>query len=357
MDSFFIPPENVIEQLKCSLCDSFLSVSPVALISEDGNQYKCGRCSAIKTTINTRATIYEHLAKLMTFPCNYKDCGKKIPFVDIKDHEKVCEQRSVICPKANCYESIKVQKIAHHFKEKHSEVYHTNMFCIKNVYAYYNIDVLEKNGKTYISIFDFDDNNFGLSICSTDPADNCQYEIKLKSDKSNFSISITNQNIILFNEREHCFKCVSGNCKSKFHVYKDNRKEISKRMTTKINRDSVKRMFGPGLITYTINIVEEGEKSKDKDDSKVEVKDAIIRKAKKILLQLLECPFCKEYMSPPIYQCLTGHTMCNTCKSSLSKCSTCDADIEKTRNYTLEELSKKVELPQGDDKKPRSKVV
>ncbi|KAG5866861.1 hypothetical protein JTB14_008768 [Gonioctena quinquepunctata] len=122
-------------------------------------------------------------------------------------------------------------------------------------------------------------------------------------------------------------------------------------MTTKINRDSVKRMFGPGLITYTINIVEEGEKS-PKDDSKVEVKDAIIRKAKKILLQLLECPFCKEYMSPPIYQCLSGHTMCNTCKVALGKCSTCDSNIEKTRNYTLEELSKKVELPQ-EDKKPK----
>lgn len=84
----------------------------------------------------------------------------------------------------------------------------------------------------------------------------------------------------------------------------------------------------------------------------MEPKDAIIRKAKKLFLQLLECPVCKEYMSPPIYQCTTGHTICNPCKTKLGKCSSCEDPIEKTRNYTLEELSKKVELPSGgDDKK------
>lgn len=88
-----------------------------------------------------------------------------------------------------------------------------------------------------------------------------------------------------------------------------------------------------------------------KEESKVEVKDALIRKAKKIFLQLLECPVCKEYMTPPIYQCMAGHTVCNNCKTKIGKCSSCDESIEKTRNFTLEELSKKVELPPGDDKK------
>lgn len=87
-------------------------------------------------------------------------------------------------------------------------------------------------------------------------------------------------------------------------------------------------------------------------DEKVELKDALIRKAKKLFLQLLECPICKEYMSPPIYQCTSGHTVCSSCKTKLGKCSSCEDPIEKTRNYTLEELSKKVELPSGgDDKK------
>ncbi|KAJ8929367.1 hypothetical protein NQ314_017948 [Rhamnusium bicolor] len=305
--------------------------------------------------ISIKATMYEHLAKLMSFPCSYKECNVKIPFGEVKDHEKSCTHRTIVCPKANCHDSFKIWSIASHFKEKHNDLFHSSNFCIKNVYAYYNVDVLEKNGKTYVSLFDFDDSNFGISICSTDSSNsNYQYEVRLSSDNSKYLVSISNQNIIPFNEREHCFKCVTGSCKTKFHVFKDNRKEVSKRMTTRINRDSIKKMFGPGLITYTILIhdkAEVKEEVKDKNDTKEEVKDSLIRKAKKIFLQMLECPLCKEYMSPPIYQCLSGHTICNTCKDKKESCSTCEAKIENTRNYVLEDLSKKVELPQFDDKK------
>ncbi|XP_072382344.1 uncharacterized protein [Diabrotica undecimpunctata] len=348
MEPLCAVPDNVLSLLKCSLCESYLSVLPITLISEDGNQYKCGRCSTVKTIINTRALIYEHLAKLMTFSCNYSGCGKKIPFTDVRDHEKVCDQKSVACPKEKCNEVVKVSKFGAHFKEKHADAHHVNSFLIKNIYINSNIDVLEKNGKTYLAIFDFDDVNFGLSVCALDPSDNGQYEVKLRNEKSNYTINIAGQNVIAFNDREHCIKCIGGTCKSKSHMYRENRRDILKRMTTRINRDCIKRMIGTGNLSYTINVYEEGEKPKD--DSKIEVKDAIIRKAKKIFLQLLECPCCKEYMSPPIYQCLAGHTVCNVCKPTYEKCPSCEELIQKTRNFTLEELSKKVELP-ADDKK------
>lgn len=349
MESLCVIPDKTLAHLKCSLCDGYLSVSPIMLISDDGHKYKCGRCSLIKTVVSSPATIYEQLAKLMSFPCNYPDCDKKIPFAGVKDHEKICEHRIVICPKANCNDIVKLIKIGAHFKEKHTDTYHSNSFYIKNVYAYYNIDVLEKNGKTYISLFDFDDVNFGINVCGVDPNDNYQYEVVLKSEKSHFGITVSNQALVSFNEREHCFKCVSNNCKSKYHVYKDNRKEISRRMSTKINKDSVKRLFGSGLITYSINII---DGDKPKEEPKAEVKDVIIRKAKKIFMQLLECPFCKQYMSSPIYQCLSGHTICNSCKSTMPKCPTCQEPIQNTRNFTLEELSKKVEIPDEKKVKP-----
>lgn len=351
----FVPPDSVVDQLKCALCDFYLSILPVYLISDDGNQYKCGRCTSVKTMINIKVNMYEPLAKLLTFPCSYKECSEKISSSDVKEHERSCAYRTVLCPKANCHETYKIWSIASHFKEKHADLFHLNFFTIKNVYAYYNIDVLEKNGKTYISLFDFDDINFGISVCSVENTNGTHYEVKLTSDNSKYSITISNQNVIMFNDREHCFKCVNGSCKSKFHLYKDNRKEVSKRMTTKINRDSVKKMFGSGLITYTITIIDKEvkEEVKEKNDTKEDVKDTLIRKAKKIFLQMLECPVCKEYMHPPIYQCLTGHTMCNNCKAKSDSCpiSGCEVKIETTRNYILEDLSKKVELPQLEDKK------
>lgn len=161
MDYSFAAPDATIELLKCSLCEGYLSVAPIAVISDDGTQYKCGRCSSIKTGICSRATIYEHLAQFMTFPCIYKECTKKIPYSDVKDHEKVCEYRTVMCPRSGCTDIVRTKKVGEHFKEKHADVYHTNNFSIKNVYAYYNIDVMEKNGRTFLSFFDFDDINFG----------------------------------------------------------------------------------------------------------------------------------------------------------------------------------------------------
>lgn len=65
----------------------------------------------------------------------------------------------------------------------------------------------------------------------------------------------------------------------------------------------------------------------------------------KILRQAFECPICKDYMVPPIYQCVSGHTLCNACKAKLEKCPSCEAKIDETRNLVLEEVAEKVELP------------
>lgn len=88
-------------------------------------------------------------------------------------------------------------------------------------------------------------------------------------------------------------------------------------------------MFGSSNMNYKITIV--SPKNNSKND--------------KILRQLFECPICKDYMVPPIHQCVSGHTLCNACKAKLEKCPSCEGKIEDTRNYTLEEVAEKAELP------------
>ncbi|KAF5286825.1 hypothetical protein FQA39_LY00358 [Lamprigera yunnana] len=58
-----------------------------------------------------------------------------------------------------------------------------------------------------------------------------------------------------------------------------------------------------------------------------------------ILLEL-ECPVCNEYMVPPIYQCVVGHSICGTCKPLMNECSTCRDKIAATRNFSLEKLTR-----------------
>lgn len=50
-----------------------------------------------------------------------------------------------------------------------------------------------------------------------------------------------------------------------------------------------------------------------------------------------ECPVCLEFFEAPIYVCESGHSICSTCTSQITKCPTCRANITKRlRNYILE---------------------
>ncbi|XP_021958426.1 putative E3 ubiquitin-protein ligase SINA-like 9 isoform X2 [Folsomia candida] len=58
------------------------------------------------------------------------------------------------------------------------------------------------------------------------------------------------------------------------------------------------------------------------------------------LLDLIECPVCREIPSPPIYNCENGHFACATCLPRLTtnRCPYCLATFTRMRNYPLESL-------------------
>ncbi|RZB39071.1 Sina domain containing protein, partial [Asbolus verrucosus] len=53
----------------------------------------------------------------------------------------------------------------------------------------------------------------------------------------------------------------------------------------------------------------------------------------------LECPVCFDYITPPIYQCVTGHSICSECKGQVAECPTCKEEIKNTQNFTLEKMA------------------
>jgi E3 ubiquitin-protein ligase SIAH1 len=57
----------------------------------------------------------------------------------------------------------------------------------------------------------------------------------------------------------------------------------------------------------------------------------------------LECPVCfKVPDSPPIYQCVVGHMICEDCHSKVVECPTCRQPLGKTRNFVAEKLIEKI---------------
>lgn len=63
------------------------------------------------------------------------------------------------------------------------------------------------------------------------------------------------------------------------------------------------------------------------------------------LLVELECPVCTKYMSPPIRQCSTGHSICEECRNKLSKCPLCKENFTDAKNLSLEALASKMHYP------------
>lgn len=63
------------------------------------------------------------------------------------------------------------------------------------------------------------------------------------------------------------------------------------------------------------------------------------------LLEELECKICLTYMSPPIRQCETGHSICSNCKSKLPHCPLCQGQFTESRNISLEALARKMHYP------------
>ncbi|KAJ8957883.1 hypothetical protein NQ318_001879 [Aromia moschata] len=347
--------EQILETLCCSVCGYYLSVPPISIISEDGTKYKCGRCHSIKTHIETKVIMYENLAKHMVFPCIYKNCAAKLSWSEVKEHESNCPHRTMVCPRLHCEEEFLVTDFTSHFKEKHKESLYMDKFVLENAHNYYSLDVLVKDDRTYVVIFDYDDTRSGISVCALEP-DNRQYELTITSEKSRYSMVCTEQSIVPFDKRVHCFKCVTGVCKNEAHIYRYYKKGILKRMTTRIDRDSVKRIFLGATINYEINIVDVKTEA-DEDLEDLIVKDMIIdevndeeeeemevTKEEEIIRRMLECPNCFEYMQPPIYQCVTGHTTCKKCKETLTKCPTCEAAIENIRNLALEDAASSLRL-------------
>uniref|UniRef100_S4PXU7 E3 ubiquitin-protein ligase n=1 Tax=Pararge aegeria TaxID=116150 RepID=S4PXU7_9NEOP len=64
-------------------------------------------------------------------------------------------------------------------------------------------------------------------------------------------------------------------------------------------------------------------------------------------MELPECPVCMEQMSTPIYQCLTGHSLCNTCTVNLIPpfCPMCRQAMTQTRNWQLEDMIERATVP------------
>ncbi|XP_054261777.1 uncharacterized protein LOC128985857 [Macrosteles quadrilineatus] len=63
------------------------------------------------------------------------------------------------------------------------------------------------------------------------------------------------------------------------------------------------------------------------------------------LVALLECPVCLDHATPPIYQCMKGHILCQNCHPRLTLCPMCRSRLPGDRNSVMEKVAEKLMYP------------
>ncbi|XP_022901805.1 uncharacterized protein [Onthophagus taurus] len=83
-------PDNILNDLRCSKCQQFLSCGPITILATTGASW-CGRCYT-KDSDNFRATAYEAVAAYFLFRCKNwkKHCAYLLNWDEILDHEDTC---------------------------------------------------------------------------------------------------------------------------------------------------------------------------------------------------------------------------------------------------------------------------
>ncbi|CAH0546243.1 unnamed protein product [Brassicogethes aeneus] len=311
--------ENLLSQkvLLCCICEQIL-ISPVKLVQGKGNV--CAKCfdekykdCPDKGWPNPSLDII--LSKL-TLPCKYssKGCELKFSYHEHLDHISVCSYRLRNCPMNDCLWKGHYHEIITHFKNIHGAAIinaDNGVFTVKVDFSETAFIKLlwSKNYMFYIKIHvDMQKNKLIYMLCAIrDSEEGFKYTVKHKGDESDTTYIKTNSQLVKPDS-----------------IYN----ELNSNNSSEMDLDVVKAVIGNSQ--HIINVF------KLSSLFTIDIHDKLLH---------LECPVCRTFMKTPIFQCRTGHSICNKCYPRLEKCPTCSSPFGSTRNYALEALTSGVLYP------------
>ncbi|XP_018571889.1 uncharacterized protein LOC108911434 [Anoplophora glabripennis] len=351
-DSTYNKLYEVIKKYKCCVCGLLLSVPPIMVsnLGKDNQVYKCGRCEGIslETYRWIRNDLFEKVAWFLHFPCSYFPCMERIPWGRVQEHEINCQFKTIKCPLSNeckSFEEIPVHQIGKHVTNIHNRTIETNdtmvnglalnprddyLFLLQIKHQYFFLYILKGNR---------------IALLATRLGKYTRFNVKLKlQPEDNFAVSFNDLPVVLYDVKYHCTSCIYDTCSETHYTYLKTRKRQTdiRTFTNDLNNEVTRNLFcNNGILRYYITLIADDKiEEHEKEDEKIppQINVETVRRA-------LNCPYCMKYMTPPIFTCATGHTICNECRPRLKECPTCKAYFRQSRNYALEDMSNELELP------------
>ncbi|CAG9856544.1 unnamed protein product [Phyllotreta striolata] len=305
MTGRYVLPEDSLSKLSCFVCEKPLSYFPI-YNTEAGPS--CGRCGAPQNG-GLRCEFFEELAKNVQFPCCYKPngCLELLLPKNVAKHEWHCKYQTFACP-FGCPDKWKgfAEEFLEHTESEHSSSVLTD--------CRFEVDFINNRNETKLMPY-LD----GLYLI-------------------NYRCS-GNQRILSCTVTQFGYDPVDGNMNYKI-IFEDSGKQFSHTVysdlndTVRINKSAVDSILkNPAAVLASIEVFQkEPINGSDKNSNAG-------------LLRHFECIVCMDYMMAPIYQCATGHSMCDSCKDKVKECPTCKSEIQTTRNFTLEGVVSDFEFP------------
>ncbi|XP_044264496.1 uncharacterized protein LOC123011212 [Tribolium madens] len=303
------------EVFTCALCKKLLE-APVMIVEDIGNI--CNTCftnadnpEEWHAIPNTKMDV---VLKELVFPCMFESDGCEYTnfYEQLHNHQTICMYRPINCllPKTECKWNGKVMELLKHFKDQHPQHILKNSF---NKFSF-QLDITKTPINVIKLLLNGHEKIFLLKIWESGEERglmNAIQEIKFSGEGKYVGV-----------------KYVGKNSQYKITVDRDpfptvdNAKKICAAILNEVSDSNTNN------ITVTVKI-ETGK----------------VQNMTEAVLKQLECSVCKELMRPPINQCLSGHSFCNSCRQKVTQCPTCRTNWSDVRNYSLEGVTPSVLYP------------
>ncbi|KAF5295248.1 hypothetical protein FQR65_LT19914 [Abscondita terminalis] len=360
--------EELLKVLKCNQCSKILSVLPVYY--SPGTGIVCGRCvdvsdPSIKDNNAQRAVAYEAVAQFLLFPCsNYRHgCEVKLECDKIKQHEEKCQFSLFPCPfneelgknSIKCdWTGIK-SNLTEHLHDRHNDRFQTDLinFHLNVDFTYVKMFFTVIYNITFLVITQFIQSTkkfYCIVVCCENSIDHRSFRYKLKLGRSNYYLLTLHkpetQPFInvgdVVNKKENM---IVADVAALRDFSNDSNDLIYYKICIKKNTNMIVNQ--ENLQTLPASNTSQMENSTPFGGSESEIDKQWNQKSAygDTLLNEIECPVCNEYMTPPIFICPMGHSICSSCRPKIRICPSCRSEIQDTRNFTLEKLTTVFEYP------------
>ncbi|KAJ3657072.1 hypothetical protein Zmor_016104 [Zophobas morio] len=290
--------ENVFS---CRVCKNLL-VAPVMAVENIGDVcHDCFQTTKEENKWNgVPNTGLVAILKKLKFPCKFQ-CETEVLYEDLREHENYCTYRPIDCliAKEECGWVGKLVDLFKHFSENHTT-------CVLNEHCgEYSFEIDPQSLGTVIKLFTHKNRTYILIIEKLDENNSLLHFLK---GESNMVVKYAARSKVIKTKLQALSFDVA----------------FEERNGQKIQLSTLKEVMQEDDV---IKVVIKPEKCEPKN-----VNSEITKH--------LECPVCKDIMREPIFQCLTGHSICQSCRNKLSKCPTCRKGFsqENIRNFSLEAL-------------------